>query len=156
MPSAGAQGSRRARMPRHRQLGHHATVLDACRKGAIGIASPHVVTTARPSRFTADAISITPFISQTQQANSPATSLRPQSLPHGDAPREVRRQTDGTLRLGLLGVDKPVAERDQNRAAHDVAQRGGGQVKRNARGVERVGAGDVGTVAACMHHGAHR
>lgn len=40
MPSAGAQGSRRARVPRHRQLGHHATVLNACRKGAIGIASP--------------------------------------------------------------------------------------------------------------------
>ena len=40
MPSAGAQGTRRARMPRHRQLGHHATVLNACRKGAIGIASP--------------------------------------------------------------------------------------------------------------------
>ena len=40
MPSAGAQGTRRARMPRHRQLSHHATVLNACRKGAIGIASP--------------------------------------------------------------------------------------------------------------------
>ena len=40
MPPAGAQGTRRARMPRHRQLGHHATVLNACRKGAIGIASP--------------------------------------------------------------------------------------------------------------------
>ena len=40
MPSAGAQGTRRARMPRNRQLGHHATVLNACRKGAIGIASP--------------------------------------------------------------------------------------------------------------------
>lgn len=40
MPSAGAQGTRRARMPRHRQLGRHATVLNACRKGAIGIASP--------------------------------------------------------------------------------------------------------------------
>lgn len=40
MPSAGAQGTRRARVPRHRQLGHHATVLNVCRKGAIGIASP--------------------------------------------------------------------------------------------------------------------
>ena len=40
MPSAGAEGTRRARMPRHRQLGHHATVLNVCRKGAIGIASP--------------------------------------------------------------------------------------------------------------------
>ena len=40
MPSAGAQGTRRARMPRHRQLGRHATILNACRKGAIGIASP--------------------------------------------------------------------------------------------------------------------
>lgn len=40
MPTAGAQGTRRARMPHNRQLGHHATVLNACRKGAIGIASP--------------------------------------------------------------------------------------------------------------------
>ena len=40
MAPAGAQGTRRAWMPRHRQLGHHATVLNACRKGAIGIASP--------------------------------------------------------------------------------------------------------------------
>ena len=40
MPSAGAQGTRTARMPRHRQLGHHTTVLNVCRKGAIGIASP--------------------------------------------------------------------------------------------------------------------
>ena len=40
MAPAGAQGTRRARMPRHRQLSHHATVLNACRKGAIGIASP--------------------------------------------------------------------------------------------------------------------
>ena len=40
MAPAGAQGTRRARMSRHRQLGHHATVLNACRKGAIGIASP--------------------------------------------------------------------------------------------------------------------
>ena len=40
MASAGAQGTRRARMPHNRQLGHHATVLNACRKGAIGIASP--------------------------------------------------------------------------------------------------------------------
>ena len=40
MPSAGTQGTRRARMPWHRQLGRHATVLNSCRKGAIGIASP--------------------------------------------------------------------------------------------------------------------
>ena len=40
MAPAGAQGTRRARMSRHRQLGNHATVLNACRKGAIGIASP--------------------------------------------------------------------------------------------------------------------
>ena len=40
MPSAGAQGTRRARMPRHRQLGHHTPILNMGRKGAIGIASP--------------------------------------------------------------------------------------------------------------------
>ena len=77
---------RRARMPHNRQLGHHATVLNACRKGAIGIASPACVTTARPSRFTADAISITPFISQTQQAKSPATSPRPKKPPARQRP----------------------------------------------------------------------
>ena len=32
---------------------------------------------------------ITPYISQTQQANSPATSPSPKSLPHGNAPREA-------------------------------------------------------------------
>ena len=40
MPSAGAQGTRRARMPRHRQLNHHTPILNMGRKGAIGIASP--------------------------------------------------------------------------------------------------------------------
>ena len=40
MPSAGAQGTRRARMSRHRQLGHHTPILNMGRKGAIGIASP--------------------------------------------------------------------------------------------------------------------
>lgn len=40
MPPAGAQGARRTRMPRHRQLGHYTAILDMGRKGAIGIASP--------------------------------------------------------------------------------------------------------------------
>lgn len=40
MPTAGTQGSRRARMPRNRQLSHHATILNMGCKGAIGIASP--------------------------------------------------------------------------------------------------------------------
>lgn len=40
MPSAGAQSTRRARMPRHWQLGHHTPTLNMGRKGAIGIASP--------------------------------------------------------------------------------------------------------------------
>ena len=40
MPSAGAQGTRRARMPRHWQLGHHTPTLNMGRIGAIGIASP--------------------------------------------------------------------------------------------------------------------
>lgn len=40
MPTAGAQGTRRARMPRNRQLGHHTPILNMGRKGTIGIASP--------------------------------------------------------------------------------------------------------------------
>ena len=40
MPTAGAEGTRRARVPRHRQLGHHTPILNMGRKGAIGIASP--------------------------------------------------------------------------------------------------------------------
>ncbi len=40
MPSTGAQGPRRTRVPRHRQFRHNATVLNMGRKGAIGIASP--------------------------------------------------------------------------------------------------------------------
>ena len=40
MPTAGAQGTRRARMPHNRQLGHHTPILNMGRKGAIGIASP--------------------------------------------------------------------------------------------------------------------
>ena len=40
MPSAGAQGTRSARMSHNRQLSHHTPILNACRKGAIGIASP--------------------------------------------------------------------------------------------------------------------
>ena len=40
MPSAGAQGTRRARMPHNRQLSHHTPILNMGYKGAIGIASP--------------------------------------------------------------------------------------------------------------------
>lgn len=40
MAPAGAQGTRRARMPRHRQLSHQTPILNMGRKGAIGIASP--------------------------------------------------------------------------------------------------------------------
>lgn len=40
MPSTGAEGTRRARMPHNRQLGHHTSILDMGHKGAIGIASP--------------------------------------------------------------------------------------------------------------------
>lgn len=58
MPTAGAQGTRRARMPHNRQLGHDATVLNACRKGAIGIASPacshHGATVTLHSRYHLD------------------------------------------------------------------------------------------------------
>lgn len=40
MPPAGAQGTRRARVPRNRQLSHHTPILNMGCKGAIGIASP--------------------------------------------------------------------------------------------------------------------
>ena len=40
MPPAGAQGTRRARVPRNRQLSHHPPILNMGCKGAIGIASP--------------------------------------------------------------------------------------------------------------------
>lgn len=168
MPPAGAQSTSRARMPWHRQLGHHATVLKSCRKGAIGIASPacghHGATVMHSSRCHLD------YSFQLRGSGPTAPQLCHQ-LPRRKARSIYRSKTrrasqkanalgrpvrhSGLLRLGLLSVDKPVAERDQNRTAHDVAQRGGGQVKRNARGVERIGAGDVGTIAARVHHGTH-
>ena len=77
MPSAGAQGTRRARMPRHRQLSHHATVLNACRKGAIGIASPacghHGATVTLHSRCHLDYPFHQPNTTGQQPSNEPQT-----------------------------------------------------------------------------------
>ena len=77
MPSAGAQGSCRARVPRHRQLGHHATVLNACRKGAIGIASPacghHSATVTLHSRCHLDYPFHKPNTTGQQPGNEPQT-----------------------------------------------------------------------------------
>ena len=77
MPSAGAQGSRRARMPRHRQLGRHATVLNACRKGAIGIASPacghHGATVTLHSRCHLDYPFHQPYTTGQKPGNGPQT-----------------------------------------------------------------------------------
>lgn len=90
MPPAGAQGTRRARVPRHRQLGHHATVLNACRKGAIGIASPacghHGTTVTLHSRCHLDYPFHKPNTTGQQPGNEPQTQ---KSLPHGNAPREA-------------------------------------------------------------------
>ena len=75
MPTAGAQGTRRARMPRHRQLGHHATVLNACRKGAISIASPacghHCATVTLHSRCHLDYPFHKPNTAGQQPGNEP-------------------------------------------------------------------------------------
>ena len=77
MPPAGAQGTRRAWMPRHRQLGHHTTVLNACRKGAIGIASPacghHGATVTLHSRCHLDYPFHQPNRTGQQPGNEPQT-----------------------------------------------------------------------------------
>ena len=87
MPSAGTQGSRRARMPRHRQLGHHATVLNACRKGAIGIASPacghHGATVTLHSRCHLDY----PFHQPNTTSQKPANEPRTQKASRTATPR---------------------------------------------------------------------
>ena len=77
MAPAGAQGTRRARVPRHRQLGHHATVLNACHKGAIGIASPacghHGATVTLHSRCHLDYPFNQPNTTGQQPDNEPQT-----------------------------------------------------------------------------------
>ena len=87
MPSAGAQGTRRARMPRHRQIGHHATVLNACRKGAIGIASPacghHGATVTLDSRCHLDY----PFHQPNTTGQKPGNEPRTQKAPRTATPR---------------------------------------------------------------------
>ena len=58
--------------------------------------------------------------------------------------------------LGLfIGVNKPVAQRHDQGAAHDIAQRGDRKVERQPGGVEGIGAGDIGSIAAGMHQNAH-
>lgn len=87
MPPAGAQGTRRARMPRHRQLGHHATVLNACRKGAIGIASPacshHGATVTLHSRCHLDY----PFHQPNTAGQKPGNESRTQKASRTATPR---------------------------------------------------------------------
>ena len=82
--------ARRARMPRHRQLGHHTPILNMGCKGAIGIASPacghHGATITLHSRCHLDY----PF----RKPNTTGQKARqrapdPKSLPHGNAPREA-------------------------------------------------------------------
>ena len=87
MPTAGAEGTRRARMPRHRQLGHHATVLNACRKGAIGIASPacghHGATVTLHSRCHLDY----PFHQPNTTGQKPGNEPRTQKASRTATPR---------------------------------------------------------------------
>ena len=77
MPSAGAQGTRRARMPRHRQLSHHTPILNMGRKGAIGIASPacghHGATVTLHSRCHLDYPFHKPSTTGQQPSNGPQT-----------------------------------------------------------------------------------
>lgn len=77
MPSAGTQGSGRARMPRNRQLGHHTSILDMGRKGAIGIASPacghHGATVTLHSRCHLDYPFHQPHTTGQQPSNEPQT-----------------------------------------------------------------------------------
>ena len=87
MPSAGAQGTRRARMPWHRQLGRHATVLNSCRKGAIGIASPacghHGATVTLHSRCHLDY----PFHQPNTTGQKPGNESRTQKASRTATPR---------------------------------------------------------------------
>lgn len=77
MPTAGAQGTRRTRMPRHRQLGHHTPILNMGRKGAIGIASPacghHGATVTLHSRCHLDYPFHQPNTTGQQSDNKPQT-----------------------------------------------------------------------------------
>ena len=87
MAPAGAQGTRRTRMPRHRQLGHHATVLNMGRKGAIGIASPacghHGATVTLHSRCHLDY----PFHQQNTTGQKPANEPQTQKASRTATPR---------------------------------------------------------------------
>ena len=86
MPSAGAQGTRSARVPRHRQLGYHTSVLNACRKGAIGIASPacghHGATVTLHSRCHLDY----PFHQPNTTGQQPSNEPRPKKPPARQRP----------------------------------------------------------------------
>lgn len=77
MAPAGTQGSRRARMPRNRQLSHHASILNMGRKGAIGIASPacghHGATVTLHSRCHLDYPFHKPNTTGQQPGNEPQT-----------------------------------------------------------------------------------
>lgn len=87
MPSAGAQGTRRARMPRHRQLGHHTPNLNMGRKGAIGIASPacghHGATVTLHSRCHLDY----PFHQPNTTGQKPGNEPRTQKASRTATPR---------------------------------------------------------------------
>ena len=95
MPTAGAEGTRRARMPRHRQLGHHATVLNACRKGAIGIASPacghHGATVTLHSRCHLDYPFHQPNTTGQQPGNEPQTQKASRTATPRGRPTSNRR-----------------------------------------------------------------
>ena len=95
MPSAGAQGTRHARMSHNRQLSHHATVLDACHKGAIGIASPacghHGATVTLHSRCHLDYPFHQPNTAGQKPGNGPQTQKASRTATPRGRPKSNRR-----------------------------------------------------------------
>ena len=95
MAPAGAQGTCRARVPRHRQLGHHTPILDACRKGAIGIASPacghHGATVTLHSRCHLDYPFHQPNTTGQQPGNEPQAQKASRTATPRGSPTSNRR-----------------------------------------------------------------
>ena len=95
MAPAGAQGTRRARMPRHRQLGHHTPILNMGYKGTIGIASPacghHGATVTLHSRCHLDYPFHQPNTTGQQPGNEPQTQKASRTATPRGRPTSNRR-----------------------------------------------------------------
>ena len=95
VPPAGAQGTRRARMPHNRQLSHHTPILNMGRKGAIGIASPacrhHGATVTLHSRCHLDYPFHQSNTAGQQPGNEPQTKKPPARQRPAGGPTSNRR-----------------------------------------------------------------